>query len=170
MLTNHWEPYGLHLERPCFQHSEVLDMNLGDTIQPPAGLCVRPKTALPVNAASGACTRACRAAILVSQGPGDSPALASLTPGMLFRPPQPASEGPAPQLHGHTSGPFSGPTPAHPLLPFLPHKPRPQTCLPKPSLFSGSPTQGGSCGHHGGWWPRALEPPTPPALSSPVQP
>lgn len=29
MFTNHWEPYGLHLERPCFQHSEVLDVNLG---------------------------------------------------------------------------------------------------------------------------------------------
>lgn len=46
--------------------------------------------------------------------------MASLPQGHSPRPPQPASEGPAPQLHSHASGPFSGPTPPYPLLPSSP--------------------------------------------------
>ena len=49
-VTNHWEPYRLHLETRCFQHSEVPDMNLGGHYPAPSGLCVHPKAALPENA------------------------------------------------------------------------------------------------------------------------
>lgn len=97
-------------------------MNLGDTIQPPLQPLHPPLKLLSgKRLASGGQARACRAAIPVSRGPGDSSALASLPPKMLFPPPQPASEGPAPQRHcRHALGPpFSGPTPAHPLLPFF---------------------------------------------------